>query len=377
MSKNTVKKGSFWSVLIVIVLVAAAVVLALVGSNKSATMKDVNTLTVSMNRYVYTNKLDVVEDECEKAFGDIKVAYEMKGDMSGDNCEIVYVVDADVDLSSVKETLKASLTAKTQTGAELEGAFIDVATGSEVVLAAAAKGTALRTVIALNVFAVLAFAYVAIRYNVGAGIVTAIVAEFGAALTAAVIVLTRIPITASFVYVCAVGMIVSVVFALLNLAKMKSVNSEDAEEVVSNGADKEINLFSVFAIAALLVIAIVAIIGAGVGSTVQWFAVMSIVAMVVAWFLANVYMPALYLPFVKKALANVDNGDYKGAVKTSTKEKKVYQKKVAPAPVKEEVEAPAEEVVEEAAEEVEAPAEEVVEEVAEEAEAPAEEVSED
>ena len=103
MSKNTVKKGSFWSVLIVIVLVAAAVVLALVGSNKSATMKDVNTLTVSMNRYVYTNKLDVVEDECEKAFGDIKVAYEMKGDMSGDNCEIVYVVDADVDLSSVKE----------------------------------------------------------------------------------------------------------------------------------------------------------------------------------------------------------------------------------------------------------------------------------
>ena len=387
MSKNTVKKGSLWSVLVAIVLVAAAVVCALLGVNKSATMKDMNTLTISMNRYAYTAQLNIVEDECEKAFASIDVAYKMEGDMSGDNCEIVYFVDADVDLSSVKETIKANLTAKMQAGAELEGAFINVTTGSEVVLASSAKGTALRAAIATAVFAVLALVYTSIRYNVGAGIVAAIVTVLGSALSTAVILLARIPVSNSVVYVGVIGAMVSAAFALLNLAKMKSVDSDNAEEVVSNGADKEINTFTVFALIALVVVAVASFVGAGAISTVVWFAVMAIVAVVVAWFLGNVYMPALYLPFVKKSIANADNGEYKGAEKTSTREKKVYQKKAAP--VKEEAqeevveseevveetaeEAPVEEVAEEATEET--PVEEVVEETAE--EAPVEEVVEE
>ena len=391
---KTVKKGTLWSVLVVIVLVAASVVCALLGVNKSASMKDVNTLTVSMNRYVYTMKLDVVESACESGFAGNKAVYQIEGDMSGDNCEIVYVFESDVNLTQIKENVENNLNAKTQPGAELEGSFIDVTTGSEVVLASVADGVAVRAAVALAVFAVLALIYVSIRYHVGAGIVAAIATVLGAALTTAIILLARIPVTASVVYVGAIGALLSAGFTLLTLAKIRSVDSDDAEEAVASGiATKEINTFSILAIVALIIIAVASFIGAGAVSAVVWFAVMAIVAVIVAWFMGIVYVPALYLPFKKKAIANsADNGEYKGAEKTSTREKKVYQQKKAapaPAPVKEEVEEePVEETeeeeeateevdapveVEETAEEVEAPVE--AEEVAEEVEAPAEEVS--
>ena len=402
---NTVKKGTLWSVLVVIVLVAASVVCALLGVNKSASMKDVNTLTVSMNRYVYTMKLDVVEDACEKGFGGNKAAYQIEGDMSGDNCEIVYVFKSDINLTNIKKNVENNLNAMTKPGAALEGSFINVTTGSEVVLASVAKGTAVRAAIALAVFAVLALVYTSIRYHVGAGIVAAIATVLGSALTTAIILLARIPVTTSVIYVGAIGALLSAAFALLTLAKIRLVNSDDAVEAVASGvATKEINTFSILAIVSLIAIAVASFIGAGAISTVVWFAAMAGIAVVVAWFMGIVYVPALYLPFKKKAIAkSADNGEYKGAVKTSTREKKVYQQKKAapaPAPVKEEVkeepveEASAEEVeetvedilaedeeapVEEApAEEVEAPVEETpVEEVeAPVEEAPAEEVSE-
>ena len=405
---KTVKKGTLWSVLVVIVLVAASVVCALLGVNKSASMKDVNTLTVSMNRYVYTMKLDVVESACESGFAGNKALYQIEGDMSGDNCEIVYVFESNVNLTYIEKNVENNLSAKTQPGAELEGSFINVTTGSEVVLASVADGAAVRAAIALAVFAVLALIYVSIRYHIGAGIVTAIATVLGAALTTAIILLARIPVTTSVIYVGAIGALLSAGFALLTLAKIRSVDSDDAVEAVASGvATKEINTFSILAIVALIVVAVASFIGAGAISTVVWFAVMAIVAVIVAWFLGIVYVPALYLPFKKKAIANsADNGEYKGAAKTSTREKKVYQQKKAapaPAPAKkavkeapvEEVEAPVEETpaeeveapVEEApAEEVEAPVEEVpaeeveapVEEApAEEVEAPAEEVAEE
>ncbi len=378
---KTVKKGTLWSVLVVIVLVAASVVCALLGVNKSASMKDVNTLTVSMNRYVYTMKLDVVESACESGFAGNKAVYQIEGDMSGDNCEIVYVFKSDVNLTNIKKNVETNLDALTKSGAALEGSFINVTTGSEVVLASVADGTVVRAAVALAAFAVLALIYVSIRYHVGAGIVAAIATVLGGALTTAIILLARIPVMTSVIYVGAIGALLSAGFALLTLAKIRSVDSDDAVEAVASGvATKEINTFSILAIVALIVVAVASFIGAGAISTVVWFAVMAIVAVIVAWFMGIVYIPALYLPFKKKAIANsADNGEYKGAVKTSTREKKVYQQKKAapaPAPVKEEVK---EEPVEEAAEEevVEVTEEEVVEAAEEEVEAPVEEAAEE
>ncbi len=356
---NSVKKCKVWSIVIGLVLIAAAVICAVFGVNKSASMKDVNTLTVSMNRYVYNTKLDVVEEACEKAFGDVHAKYTMKGDMSGDNCEIVFVFDADADLTTVKENVRNNLNAKMQEGNELEGAFIDVTTGSESVLAASAKGTTLRASIALAVFAVLAFAYTAIRYHIGAGIVVAIVALLGSVLPTELILLVRIPVTNAILYIGAIGAAIGAAFALLTVSKSNSVQGDDAEEIVGNGIPaKEIKAFGICTIAALVIVAVASLIGSGALSTIVWFAIMAILAVVIVCFLGLAYIPALYVPFKKKAMENASKNEYKGAKKTSTKEKKVYEKKaealVEEAPVEETTEeTPVEEPVEETAEETE------------------------
>lgn len=372
-AKN-MKKGKLWSIVLAVVLLAAAVVCTVFGVNKSTSMTDCNTLTVSMNRYVYNTKLDVVKDECENAFGDLNAKYTVSGDMSGDDCEIVFVFDADVDLSAVKETIKNNLNAKTQEGCALEGAFINVTTGSEIVLASSAKGTVVRAVIALAVFAVLAFAYVAVRYHVGAGIVAAIATVLGSVVSTAIVLLVRIPVTNSLVYVGAIGGLLSVAFTTLTLAKSRSANTEDAAEAVESSVPaKEINMFTVLAVAALVIVAVASVIAAGTFSTAAWFAFSAVFAVATAWFLSIVYMPALYVPFKQKALENASKNEYKGAKKTSTKVKKSFVKQAAPveeAPVEE---APVEETPVEEAPVEEAPVEEAPVEEAPVEEAPVEE----
>ncbi len=327
----TGKKGKIWSVVIGIVLVLAAVICAVFGVNKYASMKDMNTLTVSMNRYVYNTKLSVVEAECEKAFS-VDPAYKLMGDMSGDNCEIVYVFAADTDLSSVKETLKSALNEMTKSGAELEGAFLNVTANSESVSAVTARHTALRATIALAVFTVLAFAYASIRYRIGAGIVAAVATVLGATLPTALILLVRIPVTNSVVYIGMVGAVISAAFALLTIAKSVSAESDSAEETIEKSVPaKEMKDFGIFAIVVLVIIAVASLIASRALSVTIWFSIMAILAVLVVWFLNLIYIPALYVPFRKKALERANSKEYQGAKKTSTKVKKVYEKKAAPA----------------------------------------------
>lgn len=367
----TGKKGKIWSVVIGIVLVLAAVICAVFGVNKYASMKDMNTLTVSMNRYVYNTKLSVVEAECEKAFS-VDPAYKLMGDMSGDNCEIVYVFAADTDLSSVKETLKNALNEMTKSGAELEGAFLNVTANSESVSAATARHTALRAAIALAVFTVLAFAYASIRYRIGAGIVAAVATVLGAALPTALILLVRIPVTNSVVYIGMVGAVISAAFAMLTIAKSVSAESDSAEEAIEKSVPaKEMKAFGIFAIVALAIIAVASLLASRALSITVWFSIMAILAVLVVWFLNLIYIPALYVPFRKKALERANSKEYQGAKKTSTKVKKVYEKKVAPAepaktkeateetPVESPVESPVEETPVEETPAEEAPVEEV------------------
>ena len=137
---NSVKKGTLWSVIVVIVIALGIVLGAVLGFNAGNTLKDAKTLTVTMNRYVYNSQLDVVESECENAFGGLNVLHEIKSEMTGDDCEIMYVFANDVDLTNVEASLKATFEAKTADGAELEGAFISVSASSEDVSAVVAKG---------------------------------------------------------------------------------------------------------------------------------------------------------------------------------------------------------------------------------------------
>ena len=379
--KKTAKKTTILSIIVAVVLAAAIVVGILCGVkgsvfNTSAQMKDSKTITISMNQYAYSTKLDEVEAVCESTFGKLDVQYELKGEMSGDESEIVYVFNSSADLTNVKATLETKLAEK----AEAWGAFITVSSNSEEAVSVLARHYTLRALIAGAVIAVLVFAYVSLRYKLGVGIVTAVATVLGMALTASVAILARIPVTSSIAYVIAVAGLLSAVTTLLTMNKLRAnlkkegANELSAEDlVVDSIATKEIGLLTAFAGGAFVLT------GALAASNVRWFSILSLIGMLVAAFIGLLYAPAMYIPVKKIADKRPDrNVTYKGAKKTSTKVKKQYVKAtpVAEAPVEEVAEEPAvEEVVEE-----EAPVEEVAEEVTEEPaveEAPVEEAVEE
>lgn len=382
---NTVKKTAVWTAVLTYILavaVALGIVFGMKGYgvfNKSATLDNSKTLTVSMNQYAYLTSLETVEDACEEVFGDLNVVYEMNGEMSGDESEIVYVFKEKVNLRKVEENLENKFAEMQKEGGALEGTSITVATNSEKTVEVLAKDYALRVVISAMVMVALVYIYAAIRFGIGKGVLAAIGTFYSIALTAAVVLLTRIPVTASVSYVFGAAGMFGAVISMLSLNKIKATEKIEgaselyAEEiVVSSLAKKEVAPIFVFSTAALLVMAIVAPV------SMKWFALCAFIGVLAATVVGLIFVPSMYIP-MKEAADKKPKDGYVGAKKTSMKEKKAFKKQTVVAPVAETpveetpVEVPAEEAVEETAEEV--PAEKTVEETVE--EAPVEEVVEE
>ena len=379
-------------VLVVVAAIALGIVFGLKGFgvfNKSAVLDDANTLTVSVNQYAYVTKMDTIEDACDDVFGDLKVSYQMKGEMSGDESEIVYVFADDVDLTAVETALEAKFAELAKE--DLAGSFVTVAVNSEETVEFLAKNYVLRGVIAGVVLVALVYVYAAIRFGINKGIVAAGGTFAGVTLTVALAILTRIPVTVSVSYVFAAAALISAVASMIAIHKINAAEKAEgaselsAEDLVDSAlATKEILPLGVVSGAALVIL------GAVATANVRWFALVALIAVAAAVLVGLVYVPVLYVPFKKAADKKPVKDAYVGAKKTSKKEKKAYQKKeevkVAPvAPVEEPAEETTEEVVEEpVAEEteeisVEEPAEEATEEVIEEepVEVPAEETAEE
>ena len=92
--------------------------------------------------------------------------------------------------------------------------------------ATTARERGIGAIIAGAVFVVLAFVYVAVRYNVKMGIITAIATAVGTALTAGIVALVRIPVTNSIVYVFAVAALLSATTTLLSFNKARANKSQ-------------------------------------------------------------------------------------------------------------------------------------------------------
>ena len=370
---NKTNKSSVTALLSVVItyILAAAVAIGIVlgvkgyGTfNPSVVLDDAKTLTVTMNQYAYLTEMDDVEAACEEVFKAYDISYQMKGEMSGDESEIVYVFGSNVNLKNVEEALEAKIAALQADS--LDGTFITISTNSEDAIEMIAENYVLRGVIAGLVLAVLVYIYAAIRHGLARGVAAAFCSLLGMGLTASVMILTRIPVTASVSYVFAFAGLLAAAMTMMNLNKLRaSEKAEGASEmepeemVASFKASKEIRPLVLLSGMALVILAIVG------ATNVKWFACYALIAVLVAAFVGMVYVPALYVS-VKKAAMKKPKGDYVGAKKTSKKVKEAPKKvevKAAPAPI---VEEPAEEVAtEEVVEETpveEVTAEEVVEE---------------
>lgn len=287
------KNVTFLSVIMAIVLALSIVITAIFGVNYAATVKDQNTLTVTMNHYFYVNRLDDLKAVCEKEFKKLSVEYTYNGEMNGDECELVYVFDQTAKLDEVKASLKQAVAVKAAENDEWE--FIEVATANETLQTNIPVGYIVRAAIAVAVFAVLAFVYVAIRYRLYMGVTVAIAILLSAVMTAAVVLLARIPVTSSILYAVVISSVLAAIFTVLTMNKIRSNTDElSAEEkVYASLATKEIAAITA-ALGASLVL-----VGAIATWSVRWFAICALVSLLVAALIGLVFVPAVYLPMKK------------------------------------------------------------------------------
>lgn len=291
-TKSTKKLGLV-SIVMSAIVVLAALFTIIFGVNTAATVSDNQTLTVKISAFYYQTKLDDIKDVCETEFDNqnVNVLYSYDAIMTGDECEVMYVFDKDADLSAARTALEATFATEAY-----ENAFISLEQGNEVVQSAIPTAAIVRAAIAVLVFAILAFIYVAIRHGLLNGIVAG-GATFAATLMAtAIVLLVRIPVTASVVYACALAALMTSALVLFSLNKLRA-NETDAsveEKVVSSVAVKETLGFT-----AALGVALV-LVGAIATWPVRWFALCALVALVVAAAVALFFAPALQFVLLDK-----------------------------------------------------------------------------
>jgi hypothetical protein len=269
-------------------------------------LDNAKTLTISVNQTVYENNLDTIEAACEEAFGDLKVSYQLKGKMSGDESEIVYAFAEDAKLGDVEKALETKFAAMTSDEGELKGSFITVSVNSEKSLVYIAENYALRGVIAGLVMIALVYVYAAIRFGIGKGVAVAFGTFYGLGLTVAIVLLTRIPVTASISYVFAAAALLSAIASVLSMNKIAA--SEKSENVCSC-ASKEIMPICLLSCFGLIVLAVLGT------QAVTSFALTSLISVIVATMIGLKGVPSLYAPIKAAAERKPAKGGYVGAVK--------------------------------------------------------------
>ncbi len=308
---KTTKKLTLLCLVMVVIVALATVCTAIFGVNTAMRMNDQTTVTVKMSAVYYRDetKREAVEAVCEDVFKDLGVEYVYESQMSGDDCELMYVFKKDADVSVAKAALKTAFSAEAY-----DGAFIMVESGKEAVQAAIAPATIIRAAVAVAAFAILAFAYTWIRYDLVYAVTTASAVALTALLSAALILLARIPVTASVLYVCAVAPLLAAVFAILGVNKLAANQSSDSVEakVVKSVAVKE-TLATVAGLGGALVL-----VGAIGTWAMRWFAICSLIGLLVSAAVAIFVIPALQLPLLEKQAklaAERNKSGYVGAKK--------------------------------------------------------------
>ena len=319
MMTKTVKSVTLFSVILAILLAASIVVTALLGVNYADTLKDCNALTITVNSKAFEDKLDAIETKCEDAFETLGLDYNLikYGKMSGDDCEIVYEFDKDADLTEAKSKLSKTFADITAADGEWNGSFISVSSASEVALTKIPTAYVVRAAVAVAVFAVLAFVYVSLRYRLSMGILAAVCSLLGSVMATALVLLVRIPLTNSFLYIAALAAPATAVLVLLTLNKLRAALKSDeevsaAEWITSCVATKELMAIAVVGGVALVLLGAIATAG------VRWFAIAALAAFVMVMFIGAMFAPAAYLPLKKwedKRNAAKPKSGYVGAEK--------------------------------------------------------------
>ncbi|MBQ8427995.1 MAG: hypothetical protein IJX18_01930 [Clostridia bacterium] len=304
--EKTVGKWILWTIVSAVLVVIGVVIACVFGFNTTVDLKSAKTVTVE---YSYVSESSDLDGVCKTSFAKSSVK-PLKSVVSGE--EIVYYFDVNTDLTEATATLKTDIEAAMQTGGALEDAsLIQVRSNTENFQKGLSEGYILRAGIAIGVFAVLAFVYVALRYKLSMGITMAAAMLAAGGLTVALVAVTRIPVTASFVYAVVFAVMAAVVMTLITFNRFRD-NAKDKDKEKELSAKQRVvaavDTKNVMMIAVALTL-VVGVLGA-ILSVARWFALSAFVGIVSATFASWILAPAL-LAVWDKAIKSGDKPLFK------------------------------------------------------------------
>ena len=328
MNKNfTVKNSSkwlVWSILTVAIFLVGAIILAFTGLHSVQDTRIGTTLTVSvpMAETFYEGEQANIEATCEKAFADagLKVIDSYTGEIGTMSHEIVYVFENGTDLSAVATSLQTSLRA----------AYADkyceftTAVNQQTLLAYLPGGTVafvLRDAIAAVVFAVVAFAYVSLRFKLWNGILAAAAMTASAMITIGLTAVTFVPFTGSTIYTVYLAMLIAAVLSVIFASANRKAEKDGADLTTPETLAEVIPVCETvkLGVAMLAMAVVVLVIGLIAATNFAWFAIGTVFATVAAAFSAVILVPSLFIVIRKifaKKEAEKARYDYKKGKKS-------------------------------------------------------------
>ena len=331
MSKNcciakAVKKFNVWAIVCAVVLAAGILVAAIFGLNNKASMDSYATLTVQVSGVSFEAQGEELEQAIEEkiAAAGQKTLFSSEAYISTAEKEYVYYFEKGTDLTALKASVQEVINSAAEKAENAINGGQAMATEEDVVRNVPAL-YALRAVIAIAVFAVLAFAYTLLRYKLAGGIVTAAAVALSAGLSFAVTAITRIPADGYIAAVYAFAALVAAVMTLFTLAKTRALESEERAKEMSEEEKvlSSLSVKSVLAFAVALIGGLALILAFGPS---RLFAVHAILAVAVSAFVALIAVPSLYIPLRETfASKKVQRGYKKAAKSVEKKEEKAEE----------------------------------------------------
>ncbi len=327
MSKNftakTSQKWLLWSIIAALIALIGVIVMLFAGVNNAPSTQSGKLLVVNvtMSSTDYEEKKDDIVDICEQAIADaglktIQNPIYAEAASESTSHTIEFKFDTNTDLTAVKDALNVKFNAA---DSEYKSNFISVMALTQAVqenLPGGYVSFLVKNMLAGVVIAVLAFAYVSLRYKLWNGIVTFVTAAASAAITIGLIIATRVVITTSVMYAVLFSMVVSVLCSVLFAAKNQKAEKDGADLTNADALSETVPVCEMVKIGAVLGVAIVAmaVVGLILAPNFAWFALINFFALVAAAYGALLLGPALFLvvrgQFAKIA-ANKARYDYK------------------------------------------------------------------
>ena len=305
-------KGRIFLPIALAILIAGIVIAAIFGLNVAPEYDAEKALKIHVNSYYSEARVEAVENVCGKVLSDKSVdeSYvRVQRSTSANDYTIVYSFKDDFSedkLEEVRGEVAAKIAEATNGDGALKGLDEDLVSVSVSHLTARtvlSKGFVLRACIAGGVLLIAVFVYTALRHKLAAGVIAAAISLVSLALTVALTVLLRIPVSSTCANALFLSEALGAIFGVAVAGKMHAAeNNEEneglsAKEIVAKGMPEK----SLFVAAAATLLGFVIIGAAGI-SPVQRLAVIAIFGVLAAYFTAGILFPAIYPPVLERLL---------------------------------------------------------------------------